>query len=210
MSRPETRLRGIYAVADAVLTSGEQLVPAVEQAIRGGACMIQYRDKTGSPAQRHEQAAALQAICARFRIPLIINDDMELARACGAAGVHLGKDDSDPRLARKALGKAAIVGVSCYNDLARAHRAQSDGADYVAFGSVYPSPTKPQAVRASMELMRQAREELSIPVCAIGGITAANAKPLVDIGIDMLAVISGIFAENDITAATRALADLYN
>jgi thiamine-phosphate pyrophosphorylase len=203
------RLRGVYAVTDTVSASGDRLVSAVEQAIRGGARLIQYRDKTGPATRRRRQADALQALCARFQIPLIVNDDVELARACGAAGVHLGKDDADPRQARQALGKNSIIGVSCYNDLSRARQAQNDGADYLAFGSVYPSPSKPQAVRVSVELLRQAREELSIPICAIGGITAANAKPLVDIGIDMLAVISGIFADQDITAATRALADLY-
>lgn len=208
--RAKPRLRGIYALTDAVLTPGDRLIPTVEQAIRGGAGLIQYRDKTGLPAHRRGQAEALQALCARFQIPLIINDDIELALACGAAGVHLGKDDGDSHLARQALGETSIIGISCYNDLPRALQAQKDGADYVAFGSVYPSPSKPQAVPVSMKLLRQAREELSIPLCAIGGITAANAKPLVDIGIDMLAVISGVFAAQDITAATRALADLYN
>lgn len=203
------RLRGIYAVTDTVSTSGDRLVSAVEQAIHGGARLIQYRDKTGPATRRRRQADALQALCARFQIPLIVNDDVELARACGAAGVHLGKDDADLHRARGALGKQAIIGVSCYNDLARAREAQNDGADYVAFGSVYPSPSKPLAARVSFDILRQARETLSIPICAIGGITATNAQPLVDIGIDMLAVISGIFADQDITAATRTLADLY-
>lgn len=209
MPGPEARLRGVYAVTDPASASGDQLVFAVEQAVRGGARLIQYRDKTGSAVQRRRQADELQVLCARFQIPLIVNDDVELARACGAAGVHLGKDDADFHQARAALGKHAIIGVSCYNDPARAREAQAAGADYVAFGSVYPSPSKPQAVRVSFDILRQARETLSIPICAIGGITAANAQPLVDIGIDMLAVISGIFTEQDITSATRTLADLY-
>lgn len=203
------RLRGIYALTDAALTPDDQLIPAVERAIHGGAALVQYRNKTGSPTQCRQQAEALQVLCNRFQIPLIINDDLELALACDAAGVHLGKDDADPQLARQTLGRQAIIGVSCYNDPARARQAQKNGVDYVAFGSVYTSPSKPQAVRVSFEILRQAREELSIPICAIGGITAANAKPLADIGIDLLAVISGIFAAQDITSATRALADLY-
>lgn len=203
-------LRGVYAVTDTGSASGDRLISSVEQAIRGGARLIQYRDKTGSAAQRRRQADELQALCVRFQIPLIINDDVELAQACGAAGVHLGRDDADLQQARMILGSHAIIGVSCYNDLLRAREAQADGADYVAFGSVYPSPSKPQAVRVSFDILQQAKEALSIPICAIGGITAANAQPLVDIGIDMLAVISGIFAEQDIAAATRVLADLYD
>lgn len=203
-------MRGVYAVTDAALAPGNRLITAVEQAIRGGASLIQYRNKSGSPALCREQAEALQMICSRFHVPLIINDDVELAQRCGAAGAHLGKDDADLQSARRILGNTAIIGVSCYNDLIRAHQAQANGASYVAFGSVYPSPSKPLAVPVTFDVLRRARDGLSIPVCAIGGITADNAQPLVDIGVDMLAVISGIFGQPDITAATRALTDLYN
>jgi thiamine-phosphate pyrophosphorylase len=203
----EFNLRGIYAVTDPQLTGDERLLPAVEQALRGGAHMLQYRDKTAAPAERLQRAQALLELCSRHRIPLIINDDVELAAASGAAGVHLGRQDASLSQARKRLGAAAIIGVSCYNQLPRAIEAQAGGADYVAFGSVYLSPTKPAAVRAPLELFTQAKQSLHIPVCAIGGIRADNAAPLLECGVDLLAVISGIFAQSDVETATRRLVE---
>jgi thiamine-phosphate pyrophosphorylase len=210
MPRPEFQLRGVYAIADAALIPETRLLSAVELAIQGGAALVQYRGKSMAFERQCEQASALQALCHLNGIPLIVNDNIELALACNAAGIHLGREDTDLRTARETLGNNAIIGVSCYNEIDRAFNAQSSGADYVAFGSVYPSPTKPQAVRASIELCQQAKQQITIPVCAIGGITAANAKPLVEIGIDLLAVISGIFAQPDIEAATRDLSRLYH
>lgn len=167
--------------------------------------MVQYRDKTGSAAERLIRARKLLEICRDYHAPLIINDDVGLARETGAAGVHLGGADMSLAEARALLGSQAVIGISCYNKLEPALEAAAAGADYVAFGSAYPSPTKPHAVHASLPLYRQAKETLSIPVCAIGGIDSANASELILCGVDMLAVISGIFAQNNIESAARRL-----
>ncbi len=208
MSRPVLP-RGLYAVTDSEL-SGTALVQYVAQAIQGGAVMIQYRDKSTDAGQRLWQANDLQMLCQSLRVPLIINDDIELAVQCRAAGVHLGKDDATIEQARALLGEQAIIGVSCYASLSLALAAQAAGADYVAFGSFFASPTKPDAVRADLELLRAARTELSIPIAAIGGITPDNGRALVDAGADLLAVVSGVFSAADIGAAARGYAVLFD
>ena len=208
MSRPVLP-RGLYAVTDSAL-SGDALVQQVAQAIQGGAVMIQYRDKSSAAGQRLWQANDLQMLCQSLRVPLIINDDIELARQCRAAGVHLGKDDASIEQARAALGQQAIIGVSCYASLPRALAAQANGADYVAFGSFFASPTKPAAERADLELLRAARAQLQMPIAAIGGITPDNGRALVEAGADLLAVVSGVFGAADIALAARDYADLFS
>lgn len=203
------RLSGLYVLTDAELIGGARLLPAVAAALRGGARLVQYRDKSQNVARRKLEAEALRALCTAQGALLIINDDVELAAECGADGVHLGKDDADIQAARARLGPTAIIGMSCYNDLARAHAAQTAGADYLAFGSFYPSAIKPQAPRASLDLLRQARRELRLPLCAIGGITADNAQPLLTAGADLLAVINGVFASDNIEAAARGLTTIF-
>jgi len=201
--------RGLYAITDSKLLSPERMVEAVALAIQGGAEMIQYRDKSDDPMRRQWEAADLSNLCRPLGVPLIINDDVELAGQIMAKGVHLGKDDADIASARRELGNNAIIGVSCYNDLEHAIEAEKAGADYVAFGSFFPSPTKPNAPRADIELIRQAKQKLSIPVVAIGGITADNGAPLVEAGADMLAVISNVFGQADIAAAAERIAKLF-
>lgn len=208
MSRPVLP-RGLYAVTDSAL-SGDALVQQVAQAIQSGAVMIQYRDKSSAAGQRLWQANDLQMLCQSLRVPLIINDDIELARQCRAAGVHLGKDDASIEQARAALGQQAIIGVSCYASLPRALAAQANGADYVAFGSFFASPTKPAAERADLELLRAARAQLQMPIAAIGGITPDNGRALVEAGADLLAVVSGVFGAADIALAARDYADLFS
>jgi len=208
MTRPVLP-RGLYAVTDSEL-SGTTLVQYVAHAIQGGAVMIQYRDKSTDAGQRLWQANDLQMLCQSLRVPLIINDDIELAVQCRAAGVHLGKDDATIEQARALLGEQAIIGVSCYASLTLALAAQAAGADYVAFGSFFASPTKPDAVRADLELLRAARAALSIPIAAIGGITPDNGRALVDAGADLLAVVSGVFSAADISAAARGYAVLFD
>jgi len=176
----------------------------VSLAIDGGAALVQYRDKSDNHRLRLQQAKALAELCRARGVPLIINDDVELSGDCGAQGVHLGRDDADARAARSLLGAEAIIGVSCYNDLALAREAAESGADYIAFGRFFPSQTKPGAIQAGPELIRQAKQELSLPVAAIGGITPDNAGQLINAGADMLAVVNGIFAAADIQ---RAAAD---
>ena len=136
---------------------------------------------------------------------LIINDAAALCRASGAQGVHLGEDDLSLEQARTLLGPDAIIGISCYNDLGRAHQAAAQGADYVAFGAIFPSTTKPLARRAGLELLRQARKELHLPLVAIGGITPENAPSVIETGVDMLAMIQGLFAQPDLEKAARRI-----
>lgn len=205
-----TRLpRGLYALTDETLLAGGRLIPAVAAAIQGGAVVVQYRDKSGDAAKRLREAQALRDLCWPLGVPLIINDDMELARQIGADGVHLGKDDTDIAHARAVLGPDAIIGVSCYNRMELALAAQEAGADYAAFGSFFSSSVKPDAVRADAALLRTAKQQLHIPVVAIGGITAHNGAPLVAAGADLLAVISDVFAAADTRAAATRLAALF-
>jgi len=201
-------MRGLYAITPEGL-HGATLVEAATQALAGGARVLQYRDKSGDRARRLADATALCSLCRTHGALFIVNDDLELARACGAHGVHLGREDATPEEARALLGKAALVGLSCYDEWERALQAASAGADYIAFGAFYPSPTKPGAVRADPELLRRARRELGLPVVAIGGITAENAQPLIEAGADMVAVIQGLFARPDIRAAARRISALF-
>jgi thiamine-phosphate pyrophosphorylase len=203
-------LTGLYAITDTTLTPGGALIPAVAAALRGGARIIQYRDKSHDAARRREEAAVLNALCTEHGALLIINDDVQLAADIGAAGVHLGRDDAALPAARKRLGNDAIIGVSCYNQLTRAQAAAEQGADYVAFGRFFPSRTKPDALAATPELLRAARHALALPLVAIGGITPDNGGLLIDAGADMLAVIHGVFGQPDIEAAARRFAALFD
>jgi thiamine-phosphate pyrophosphorylase len=202
-------LGGLYAITDQKLSKTGQLIEWVEAAILGGAKLIQYRDKGSDPGRRTGEARVLLALCQAHGVPLIINDDMFLAKAIGADGVHLGREDPSPSEARAFLGGGALIGVSCYNSLARAVVAEQAGADYVAFGSFFPSVTKPQAVQANLELLGRARGRLQVAVCAIGGITPENGASLVAAGADLLAVIHGVFGQGDPEAAARRYARLF-
>ena len=195
-----TPLRGLYAITRA----HPDLPQQVELALRGGARIIQYRDKTDDAVRRRAEASALLARCRDHDALLLINDDVELAAAIGADGVHIGRDDASYQHARITLGDDAIIGVSCYNRLELARDAQSLGADYVAFGSFFPSPSKPDAVPADFALLTMAHAELRIPICAIGGIRIKLAPAIVSAGADMVAVISGVFGADDIEAAAQA------
>jgi len=204
MHPPLTR-RGLYAISDG---PRPDLLAAVEAALRGGAALLQYRDKTADSARRAFEARALRELCARHEVPFIVNDDVDLALAVGADGVHLGEDDGDIAAARARLGAEAIIGVSCYDSLARARQLAAAGADYLAFGAFFASPTKPNARRATPDLLRAAKP-LDLPLVAIGGITPDNAPALVEAGADFLAVISGVFVPADPEAAARRYAAMY-
>jgi len=201
--------RGLYAITDADLIPADRLLTTVEQAILGGARLLQYRDKSDSIPRRRQQAQALSELCRAHAVPLLINDDAALAAEVGAAGVHLGKDDMDLATARRLLGAGAIIGISCYNRLELALAAAKAGADYVAFGSFFPSLIKPTEVRADPDLLRQAKALLPLPVVAIGGITPANGKALIAAGADYLAVITGVFGQADSRAAAQAYTRLF-
>jgi thiamine-phosphate pyrophosphorylase len=201
MNSPWPR-RGLYAITPDEADTA-RLSARVETVLAAGAQWLQYRNKAADAALRREQAQALLAVCRRHRAPLIVNDDWRLAAEIGADGAHLGEDDGELDAARKALGAGAIVGASCYDRIELARSAAAHGASYVAFGAFFPSPTKPQARRASPQLLAQAAA-LALPRVAIGGITPDNARSLVDAGADLLAVISGVFDAPDPAAAVRA------
>lgn len=193
------KLRGLYAITpeDGDFASVSRKVAA---ALEGGIVALQYRSKPLSRGERLAQARELHELCARYRVPLIVNDDVELAVEIGAEGVHLGRDDGDLAAARRKL-PGGILGASCYSDPQLARRAVRSGADYVAFGSVFASPTKPAAVRAPLSLFS---EDLGVPLCAIGGITLQNAAAVIAAGADLLAVISDLFEAPDIRSRAMA------
>lgn len=198
-------LRGLYAITPDGADS-ERLLRLVERALEGGTRLLQYRNKSAPPAQRLAEARALMALAERCGAKLIVNDDLALALDVKAHGLHLGRDDGELGAARAAF--PGLLGASCYDSLELAKRAAAAGADYIAFGSVFPSPTKPGAVRAPLSLFAAARA-LGLPMVAIGGITLANAPQLVAAGANCLAVISALFDAPDVAAAARAFNQLY-
>ena len=202
---PRSKLAGLYALTPD-LADTAALSARTDLALSGGASAIQYRNKSASAALKLQQATTLRALCSARGAIFIVNDDVELARAVDADGVHLGRDDASVAAARARLGSAAIVGVSCYDELARAEAAIAVGGDYIAFGSFYPSRVKPNAVRPSLRLIAEAKARWpEITVVAIGGITAANAAPLIAAGADAVAVISALYDAPDVLLAAREL-----
>jgi thiamine-phosphate pyrophosphorylase len=199
------RLRGLYAITPEEPDTA-RLLALVEQCLAGGAAMVQYRAKALPLELRRVQAAHLSALCRARGVPFVVNDSVELALLADADGVHLGRDDGDVRAAREVLGPR-LIGVSCYDELARVREAA--GADYVAIGSVFPSTTKPGAVHAPLDMLAQAGRISGLPVVAIGGITVANAPAAIAAGADLVAVISAVFGAPDVEGAARAIADLF-
>lgn len=200
--RTSKTLYGLYAITPDWADTA-RLLAATRAVLAGGCRLVQYRNKAASPALRLEQARALRALTAEYAACLIVNDDLDLALEIGADGVHLGMHDGDLATARAALGPTALLGASCYQSLTRAQAAVMAGADYVAFGSVFPSPTKPQAARVELGRLSEAVRSLPVPVAAIGGITLANADLLIKAGVQLLAVISALFEATDPAAASQ-------
>lgn len=201
-------VKGLYAITPECADT-PTLLALVEQALIGGASVLQYRAKEATPALRREQARELVRLCDQYKVPLLINDWVDLALECGAQGVHLGGQDGSLTLARRRLPKGEwLIGVSCYHSPGLALAAQAEGADYVALGSFFTSPTKPQAKRATLEDLKAAREQVKIPLVAIGGITRDNAPSLVAAGADALAVISALFEAPDVAQAAREFCHL--
>lgn len=199
---PKPPPRGLYLITPDEPDTRRLLARVA--AVLDQATWLQYRNKRADAAARQEQATALAALCAEAGVPLIVNDDPGLARAVGAAGVHLGEDDGDIAAARALLGPDAIVGASCYDDLVRAARMAAAGAGYLAFGAFHPTSSKTATRRAAPALLAQAAP-LGLPRVAIGGIAPDNARALVDAGADLVAVIGGVFDAPDPAAAARAL-----
>jgi thiamine-phosphate pyrophosphorylase len=202
------RIAGLYAITPD-LDDSHELQHRVRAALRGGARTIQYRNKAASAGLRMEQALMLQQLCSGFGVPLIINDHLELALECDAAGLHLGGEDGDIAAARARLGPHKLLGVSCYDRIELAQAAIAAGADHIAFGSFFPSTVKPGAVRPPIELLGQAKSRYGVPVVAIGGITLDNAPALIAAGADAIAVISAVFSAPDIEQAAYAFQSLF-
>ncbi|MEO5830892.1 MAG: thiamine phosphate synthase [Rhodanobacter sp.] len=201
-----TTSRGLYAITDG---RHDDLLAASALALEGGARMLQYRDLSSDRERRLAEASALAQLCRSHNVALIIDHDIALAIKVDAHGVHLGRDDDDPAAVRGVMGAHAIIGVSCYDSLPRAQAAARAGASYVSFGAFFPSPTKPLASLAPIELLRQSAA-LGIPRVAIGGITPDNGRLLVEAGADYLAAVSAVFAAADVRAAAQGFTDLYS
>lgn len=182
---------GLYAITQTEGKTAGRIIQDVSDALKGGACVIQYRDK--NPVDRVYLAKQLLALCKQHKVPLLINDDAELAHQIGADGVHIGRDDGGIATARKILGAKAIIGLSCYDDINLALKAEENGADYVAFGRFFPSNSKPLALPAHTETLQLAKIQIKLPVVAIGGILPENGHELLTAGADLLAVIGGVF-----------------
>lgn len=198
----------LYAITDTELLR-DRLLVSVEAALAGGCRWIQYRDKSRNHQRRLNEAHALRALCHHYHGKLLINDDLPLAQAVAADGLHLGQDDGDPAEARRQLGPEALIGVTCHDSLALAHRARAAGASYVAFGRFFPSQTKPDAPPAPRDLLTKARAELpDLDLVAIGGVTLDNGPLLLDSGADRLAVSHHLFSATDIQARARAFGRL--
>ncbi|MBV0934198.1 thiamine phosphate synthase [Marinobacterium weihaiense] len=201
-----TRLHGLYGLTDATLMPTDTLMlERVEAALRGGMRLLQYRDKSTDDARRLRQALALRDLCRQYDCPLLINDDVELAHASGADGVHLGQQDGSVAAARDRLGPAALIGQTCHDRIDLAQRAIQAGADHVAFGAFFASRTKPEAELAPLALLQEARARLNVPVVAIGGISMDNVARVVAAGADLIAVVNALFAAEDIQQQAERL-----
>lgn len=203
------KLRGLYVITDTHLIPRERFVETVEAAVRGGATMVQLREKTAPREEIIRLGRELLAVTRRYGALLIINDHPTVAQAVGADGAHVGREDPPVAETRALLGPQAIIGASCYGQVERAVTAEQEGADYVAFGTPFPSPTKTKRTDISLEIFREAKQRVKVPVFAIGGITLANAPQVIDAGADGVAIVSGVFGTPNVEAAARALAQLF-
>jgi thiamine-phosphate pyrophosphorylase len=200
-------IKVLYAITPDELNTAE-LLRKVELVLQGGAQVLQYRNKLADAELCVVQATALRKLTSEFSATFIVNDDVQLAHQVAADGVHLGGDDGSVSEARKRLGNDKIIGVSCYNRIELAQQAVQQGADYVAFGAFFSSSVKPNAPVATLELLQQARRELSLPIVAIGGVTIQNGKQLIEVGADALAVISAVFGATDVQQAAQQFSTL--
>ncbi|MAK55488.1 MAG: thiamine phosphate synthase [Pusillimonas sp.] len=205
--------RGLYGITPE-WPDFKKLTNAVEQAARGGMTALQWRQKSVTGTQATDQAGELRRLCQQLGVVFIVNDSVDLALTIDADGVHLGRDDGSIANARNKLGSNKLIGASCYNELARAQLAINAGANYVAFGAVYPSSVKPNAVKANLELFQELKSATALVnpppgIVAIGGITPQNAKPLIQSGATSLAVINGLFEAVDISAQAQQFARLF-
>lgn len=192
------QLRGLYVLTDATLTPNETILEQVERVLKSGVSVIQYRDKYASDEEAEKMCRRLQALCDYYEAVFIVDDRLDIAYRINADGLHVGVDDVSYEEARALLGEHKIIGVSCYGNLERAQKYANLGADYVAFGAFFPSPTKPNAGVVDHELLKEAKKVLNTPICAIGGINEANIELLSQYDIAMYSVISAVYHEDKI------------
>jgi thiamine-phosphate pyrophosphorylase len=203
------QIKGLYAVTPDTLFT-ELLCQQVEAALQGGASIVQYRNKATDVGLRLRQATALLALCRSHKVPLIINDHLDLCAQIDADGLHIGTTDCDLSAARRLLGADKIIGASCYNQLDLALKAEQQGASYAAFGACFSSDTKPNAVNAPLSLFAEAKQKIKIPLIAIGGITLDNAPQVIAAGANSIAVVGALFGADDIAATSERFAHLFN
>jgi thiamine-phosphate pyrophosphorylase len=201
-------LNGLYVITDKRLIKRDSFVDTVEMAIKGGARIVQLREKETPDDEIINLGKAILNVTKKYSVPLIINDSPDLTKKIGADGIHLGGHDTSVEKARSILGSNSIIGVSCYNQIERGLNAVKSGADYVAFGTPYNTPTKPDREPTSIDILNQAVKSINIPIFAIGGITKDNAKPILETGVDGIAVITSVFGSSDPETAARELANL--
>ncbi len=202
-------IKGLYAITPD-MADLNSLIQKTQSAIEGGAFMVQYRSKIHDRAVKIQQCAAILRLCREYGVPCIVNDDVEMCRILEADGVHLGENDDNIAEVRRILGEDAIIGSSCYDQLNRAKQAQEEGASYVAFGAVFPTPTKPNAPRATLALLREAKSEIQIPIVAIGGITVNNAHDVIEAGVDAIAVITSLFEAKTIKETAETFLKMFH
>jgi thiamine-phosphate pyrophosphorylase len=204
-----SQLCGLNVITDQHLIPRDGFVDLVEAAVRNGAKIVQLREKHTPPEEVARLGQALLAVTRRYGALLLINDDPEIAHAIGADGVHVGREDATVPEARALLGPDAIIGVTCYGQIERAVAAVQEGADYVAFGTSFLSPTKGTQGRTPLTMYREVKQHVSVPVFAIGGINVSNAQQIRDAGADAISVVAGVFGAPDVGAAAKTLADMF-
>ena len=207
--RDSSIIKGLYAITPD-MADLNTLIHKTQLVIEGGAFMVQYRSKIQDRAVKIQQCAAILRLCREYGVPCIVNDDVEMCRILEADGVHLGENDDNIAEVRRILGEDAIIGSSCYDQLDRAKQAQKEGATYVAFGAMFPTPTKPNATKASLELLSEAKREIHIPIVAIGGITVNNAHDVIEAGVDAIAVITSLFEAKTIKETAETFLKMFH
>ena len=198
-------LKGLYVITDEQLTPKQTLLSQVKTALNAGAKIVQLRDKSSQDYEIKELSLKLKKICDQYGALFIMNDRIALAKEVDASGVHIGKEDISLHKARAILGEEKIIGVSCYGDITLAKQMEREGADYVAFGACFASTTKKAAPTIDLNILSQAKSQLSIPICAIGGINHSNISKVAAHGVDMISVVKSVFQNDAISDNVQKL-----
>lgn len=199
----------IYLVTDEIALKGRELLPVVEEALQGGVTLLQYRNKNAEGGKLYEEALALKKLCDKYNVPLIIDDRLDIAVAVGAAGVHIGQDDIPCKIARQVLGDDYIIGVSAHNPQ-EAQQAIDDGADYLGCGAVYATTTKAKVTALGLDGLAAIRRAVQVPMVGIGGVDLSNAKDVLSVGVEGIAIVRAILGAEDVTATTQAFVKIKN